>query len=177
MHHLDSDHPRARLLLSLLIAGLGATSFGIWQWRSASVPPQALADGPVNNLSGDVLLSAYRSSTCGCCKGWLEHLKAAGFRVADNVVEDLVAIKRTHRVPVDLSSCHTATVAGYVIEGHVPASAIRSLLRQRPAVAGLAVPGMPLGSPGMESALRGEAYTVFSFTGDGDVRSFQQFGA
>ncbi|MFO8238531.1 MAG: DUF411 domain-containing protein [Prochlorococcaceae cyanobacterium] len=119
-------------------------------------------------------MDAYRSASCGCCKGWLDHIRAAGFTVRDHVVEDLAAIKRNEGVPGELASCHTATVAGYVIEGHVPASAIQRLLQQRPAVAGLAVPGMPLGSPGMESSLGSEPYTVFSFTGDGDYRPFQR---
>ncbi|MGB5135731.1 MAG: DUF411 domain-containing protein [Prochlorococcaceae cyanobacterium] len=154
---------RLALALAALLATAGLAALGARQLRPAPAAP--------------LLVNAYRSASCGCCKGWLDHLKAAGFTVTDHVVEDLAAVKHTHRVPAELSSCHTATVAGYVIEGHVPATAIRKLLQQRPAVAGLAVPGMPLGSPGMESPLRSEPYTVFSFTGDGVARPFQRMGA
>ncbi|QNI79282.1 conserved hypothetical protein (DUF411) [Synechococcus sp. RS9909] len=116
---------------------------------------------------------AYRSSSCGCCKGWLDHLKKAGFTVQDTIVNNLTAIKQRYRVPVALDSCHTATINGYVFEGHVPVSAIEKLLKERPRVAGIAVPGMPLGSPGMESPLKRETYTVFTFTNSGVIKPFQ----
>jgi hypothetical protein len=122
-------------------------------------------------------LNAYRSASCGCCKAWLDHVKAAGFPVVDHVVADIETVKVRHGVPGELASCHTATVAGYVIEGHVPAVAIQRLLKERPAVDGIAVPGMPLGSPGMESGRLREAYTVVAFTASGERRPFQHFGA
>ncbi|MGL6135436.1 MAG: DUF411 domain-containing protein [Prochlorococcaceae cyanobacterium] len=132
---------------------------------------------PPHSPAADPQVDAYRSASCGCCKGWLDHLRTAGFTVRDHVVEDLEAVKLSLGVPGELASCHTATVAGYVIEGHVPVSAMQRLLLQRPAVAGIAVPGMPLGSPGMESPLGAEPYTVFSFTGDGAFRPFQRIEA
>ena len=116
---------------------------------------------------------AYRSASCGCCKGWLDHLRKAGLTVQDNVVDNLTAIKQHYSVPTQLGSCHTATIKGYVIEGHVPVSAIQKLLKERPKVAGIAVPGMPLGSPGMESSLRRETYTVFTFTETGVIEPYQ----
>ncbi|MBV2350385.1 DUF411 domain-containing protein [Synechococcus sp. HK05] len=119
------------------------------------------------------VVAAYRSASCGCCKGWLDHIRKAGFTVQDHVVNNLPAIKRRYGVPGALGSCHTATINGYVIEGHVPVSAIQKLLKERPKVAGIAVPGMPLGSPGMESTLRSETYTVFTFTRTGVIKPFQ----
>lgn len=92
------------------------------------------------------------------------HLRQSGFRVDGRDVADLDAVKRKHGVPARLESCHTAVVAGYVIEGHVPADVIDRLLRERPRIVGLSVPGMPAGSPGMESpGQRAERYDVYAF--------------
>lgn len=120
-----------------------------------------------------MVVSAYRTPSCGCCKGWLDHIKKAGFSVQDHVVNNLTAIKQRYRVPAGLASCHTVRINGSVIEGHVPVSAIEKLLKERPNVAGIAVPGMPLGSPGMESPLKRETYTVFTFTNSGVIKPFQ----
>lgn len=101
---------------------------------------------------------------CGCCNGWVEHLRASGFVVEARDVTDLATVKARLGVPADLASCHTAEIAGYVIEGHVPASAIRRLLREKPQARGLAVPGMPVGSPGMEvPGTAPEEYAVILF--------------
>jgi hypothetical protein len=91
-----------------------------------------------------------KDPNCGCCTAWVEHLRGAGFEPHVNELSDLAPLKKRLAVPPALSSCHTAEVEGYVIEGHVPASAIRRLLAERPSAIGLAVPGMPIGSPGME---------------------------
>ncbi|HEX4575645.1 MAG TPA: DUF411 domain-containing protein [Gemmatimonadales bacterium] len=95
-------------------------------------------------------ITVYKSATCGCCKQWIEHLTAAGFRVVAHDTPDLDAVMTETGVPRQLAACHTALVRGYAIEGHVPADLILRLLKERPAVAGLAVPGMPAGSPGMD---------------------------
>jgi hypothetical protein len=100
------------------------------------------------------------------------HLRGHGYPVTAIDVSDLAAVKQRHGVPPALESCHTAVVEGYVIEGHVPADLIDRLLRERPPVAGLAVPGMPLGSPGMETAGRGEPYQVLTFDRDGKTRVY-----
>ncbi|BBK31075.1 hypothetical protein EDC65_1483 [Stella humosa] len=106
-------------------------------------------------------ITVHKDPSCGCCDGWVEHLRRAGFQVA--VAEgDVQAAKHSLGVPEDLASCHTATVGGYVVEGHVPAHAITRLLAERPTIAGLAVPGMPAGSPGMEGG-RPETYAVIAF--------------
>jgi hypothetical protein len=104
----------------------------------------------------------YKSPTCGCCAKWNEHMKANGFAVTSNDMPDMASIKDKNGVPAPLRSCHTAIVGGYVIEGHVPADVIKKLLRERPQVAGIAVPGMPMGSPGMEGPTK-DTYQVVSF--------------
>ena len=106
-----------------------------------------------------------KSPYCGCCAQWVEHLRRAGFQIQIVDTEDLNPIARQLGVPDDLRSCHTAVVGGYVIEGHVPAADIRRLLAQRPRGTGLAVPGMPVGSPGMEQGNRRQAYNVILFEG------------
>lgn len=91
-----------------------------------------------------------KDPSCGCCSGWVDHIRAAGFQAKVVEPRNLASIKARLGVPRDLHSCHTAEIGGYAIEGHVPASAIRRLLAERPIATGLAVPGMPVGSPGME---------------------------
>jgi hypothetical protein len=96
------------------------------------------------------LVTVYKSPTCGCCGEWVKHMRANGFRVEAKDVADVGPIRRANGVPEALASCHTALVGGYAIEGHVPAADVKRLLRERPAVKGLSVPGMPIGAPGME---------------------------
>lgn len=104
-------------------------------------------------------VTVYKSPTCGCCTKWARHLEAHGFRVRLRDVADLAAVKRRFGVPPEAEACHTAVVEGYVVEGHVPAADVTRLLAEQPPVQGIAVPGMPLGSPGMESP-RPEPYEV-----------------
>ena len=111
-------------------------------------------------------LVVFKTEACGCCNGWVEHLQAAGFEVDARNVTDLMTIKRDAGVPASNSSCHTALVDGYVVEGHVPADVIKRLLAERPDVAGLAVPGMPTGSPGMEGP-GARPYDVLTFDRQG----------
>jgi hypothetical protein len=112
-------------------------------------------------------MQVYRSPTCGCCAKWVDHVKAAGFSPTVHQVEDVSPVKARGGVPGELQSCHTALIGGYVIEGHVPADVIQQLLTERPKVAGIAVPGMPVGSPGMEQGSRVDPYQVIAFTKDG----------
>jgi hypothetical protein len=119
------------------------------------------------------LVQVYKSPTCGCCANWVKHLQDNGF--ATRVVEmaDLGDIKAKNNVPDLAQSCHTATVDGYVIEGHVPAADVKRLLKDRPAVLGLAVPGMPIGSPGMEvPGVKAVNYNVMSFDKKGELTVF-----
>jgi hypothetical protein len=108
-------------------------------------------------------VTVFKTPTCGCCKGWAEHVEKHGFKVVARDLADVTPIKTAHGVPESLRTCHTALVGGYVIEGHVPADVIAKLLKERPKVAGLAVPGMPMGSPGMEGPTS-ERYDVLTFT-------------
>ena len=115
----------------------------------------------------------YKSPTCGCCTEWVAHLRRHGFRVRSEDVAELQPVKARHGVPPELQSCHTALVGGYVVEGHVPADLVERLLRERPKVAGIAVPGMPVGSPGMEvPGARAERYRVLTFDRDGKTEVF-----
>lgn len=123
--------------------------------------------------SSAVVVQVFKSPNCGCCVGWADHMERNGFRVETTDVSDLSAIKRRHGVPADGESCHTALVEDYVIEGHVPAADIERLLAERPAVLGLMVPGMPRGSPGMESPFP-EPYTVYAFHADGQRTVFSE---
>ncbi len=118
-------------------------------------------------------ITVYKSPWCGCCEQWIDHMRARGHRVASQDFEDLDAIKKLSGVPENLQSCHTAVVAGYVIEGHVPAADVARLLAERPEARGLAVPGMPGGSAGMEGA-SAEPYEVLLFRSDGGARVFSR---
>jgi hypothetical protein len=113
-------------------------------------------------------ITVYKSPTCGCCLAWVDHLRANGFTVIVEEMRDLAAIKQKLGVPRDLEACHTATVDGYVVEGHVPAADIRQLLESKPDAKGVAVPGMPIGSPGMERGDEKEAYSVILFGDAGE---------
>jgi hypothetical protein len=116
----------------------------------------------------------YKTKTCGCCAIWVEHLKANGFQTVVTDVPSTAEYRKKHGVPEKLQSCHTAVVGGYAVEGHVPAADIKRLLKEKPKAKGLAVPGMPLGSPGMEGPRR-DAYSVFLFQTDGSASVFQQY--
>ena len=134
-----------------------------------------------SELSGDAVLSAnptitvYRSPSCGCCGKWIDHLREHGFQVDEQVTEDMDTIKQQYGIPEEMASCHTAIANGYAIEGHVPAADVQRLLTEQPAVAGIAVPGMPMGSPGMDMGETQEAFTVFSFDEAGTATAFQEY--
>ena len=117
----------------------------------------------------------YKTVTCGCCKGWVAHMEASGFVVdaRDVNATELMMAKQDGGVPTGMSSCHTAIIDGYVVEGHVPAEQVKQLLAGRPEVAGIAAPGMPTGSPGMEGA-NARPYQVMSFTHDGQAEVFAE---
>ena len=122
-------------------------------------------------------IQVYKAPTCGCCSGWVDHLSANGFEAHVTDLEDVSPVARRLRVPDELRSCHTAEVGGYFIEGHVPAADIRRLLKDRPKKAiGLAVPGMPVGSPGMEQGGFEEPYATLIVDVDRHIRRFADHG-
>lgn len=133
---------------------------------SASAPPSREATVPKPHIT------VFKDPNCGCCKSWVEHLRKHGFDVAVRDTSDVSGAKSTGRVPEALHSCHTAFVNGYVVEGHVPAADIQRMLREKPKLMGLAVPGMPAGSPGMEMGSRVDPYDVVAFNRDGTTRVF-----
>jgi len=123
-------------------------------------------------------IDVYKTATCGCCAIWVDHLREHGFKVTVTDVPNVVPLKQRLGIRPELSSCHTAVVDDYAIEGHVPASDIQRLLREGPRVAGLAVPGMPLGSPGMEmpDPSRHERYDVLAFDRQGGTEVWATHG-
>lgn len=147
------------LILTVVVAALVP-------WSGAVLAEEARAP-----RSEEVVV--YKSPWCGCCEGWVDHMRASGFEVTVREQEDLSAIKRMSGIPEELQSCHTAFVDGYAIEGHVPAGVIEKLLAERPRVRGLAVPGMPIGSPGMEGG-DPEPYEVITFTQGGVSKVYER---
>ena len=125
-------------------------------------------------LGAEQAITVYKTRTCGCCGKCVEHLKANGFAPEVKEVPSMADIRKQFGVPEKLMSCHTAVVQGYSIEGHVPAKDIQRLLKQNPKAKGLAVPGMPAGSPGMEGSRR-DAYSVLLFQDDGTASVFQKY--
>ncbi|CAM5797316.1 DUF411 domain-containing protein [Rhizobacter fulvus] len=134
---------KRRDFLSLAVAGTAFASFPAL--ARPAVPP----------------VEVFKSPYCECCGAWVEHMRAAGFDVKVTLVTDTTAARKRLGMPDKFGSCHTATVAGYVLEGHVPAVEVKKLLSARPVAIGLAVPGMPPGSPGMEVGTRQDPYNVF----------------
>jgi hypothetical protein len=120
-------------------------------------------------------IAVWKTATCGCCGLWVEHMRQSGFEAAVVDVPDLEPIKHKLGVPPSLASCHTALVNGFIVEGHIPADAVRRLLKERPAVAGIAVPGMPVGSPGMEvPGGHKQPYAIIAFDKQGKQSIFER---
>ncbi len=135
------------------------------QISALTAAPAAAADRPV--------ITVYMSPTCGCCGAWVEHLKKNGFGARVHNVPDTAPYRAKYGVPEALGSCHTAVAGGYAIEGHVPAADIKRLLRERPRAKGIAVPGMPMGSPGMEGP-RKDRYETLLFDASGKYVVFER---
>jgi hypothetical protein len=136
----------------------------------------ALAAGALPRANAQAALpplTVYKNATCGCCGEWEKHMRASGFRVESKSLEDVTPVKQKLGVPQALYSCHTAVLGGYVIEGHVPASDVKRLLRERAPVQGLAVPGMVVGSPGMEGGAP-QPYETIAFDARGRTSVFER---
>jgi hypothetical protein len=136
----------------------------------ALVAPAAAQTSSKNPPAAQPIV-VYKTATCGCCTKWVDHLKAAGFAPTVHTLQTMDEAPVRKRIPSELRSCHTATLEGYLVEGHVPADVIRKLLKDKPRVEGIAVAGMPAGSPGMESS-RPEPYDVVAFDANGKTSVF-----
>ena len=154
MNRNSTNHSR-RAFVGLIAAGASILATG----RAFADPRSAI--------------TVWKDPNCGCCTGWVEHLRRNSFTVRVIETANVQAIKAERRVPAELASCHTAEIAGYTIEGHVPARAILRLIAEKPNARGLAVPGMPIGSPGMEGGTP-ETYDVVLF-GAGAPTRFERY--
>ncbi|MGM0450190.1 MAG: DUF411 domain-containing protein [Pseudomonadota bacterium] len=126
----------------------------------------------------DQKLTVFASPTCGCCGDWIEHMREEGFETEKREVSNINRVKKEAGLPRSLASCHTAFIGGYLIEGHVPASDVKRLLREQPSAAGLSVPRMPVGSPGMEMEGEGrDEFDVILFQDNGDQEVFEHYPA
>jgi hypothetical protein len=143
---------------------VAAAAAGLLAGPAAKAAPQAL--------------KVYKTATCGCCKGWITHMRRAGFRPEVVILEDITPLNARYKVPFELSSCHLATVGGYVAVGHIPPADIHRLLKERPKALGLTVAGMPIGSPGMEARDgRAESYDTLLLLGGGRTAVFARHPA
>jgi hypothetical protein len=152
-----------RLALRMPLAALGVLAL--------NHPLLALAANPLEKIT------VWKTPNCGCCKDWVAHLQSNGFQVVTNDVPDTAPMRQKLGLPAKFSSCHTAQLGAYVLEGHVPAQEVRRLLREKPRAVGLAVPGMPVGSPGMEMGDSRDAYDVMLVLADGSSRVYQSYPA
>ena len=153
------------LLLILVFSGL--------VWGAVACTPAAPSQSVGANAPS--VITVYKSPTCGCCDGWIEYVQNHGYRVRVEQIADVTSIKNRYQIPVELQSCHTSLVAGYVVEGHVPIEALEQLLAERPSVKGIAVPGMPIGAPGMEQpGVAAEPYEVLTFDAAGNTAVFSR---
>ncbi len=142
---------------------------------TVDVSAENVWDRQTQTFEKPIDIVVYRSPTCGCCGKWLKHLEKHQFEVRDVITEDMDSIKQKYGIPRQLASCHTAVVDGYVIEGHVPAADIKTLLKDKPDIIGITVPGMPSGTPGMEMGDRKDAFNVISFDKDGHIKVFHSY--
>lgn len=167
--------PLPRLLLSLLVITLAACSQAV---PAPVESAQAAMAGPAPDGKVDTAaarITVHRDAYCGCCHLWIEHLRKAGFEVEDRVEDAMNPVKDRLGIVPEHASCHTAQVDGYVIEGHVPAGDIRRLLREKPPIHGLVLPGMPMGSPGMEvEGVDAPSYTVLALNRDGSTTPYAE---
>jgi hypothetical protein len=150
-----------RFALQLPLALVGAAVF--------TQPLRALAATSANQIT------VWKTPSCGCCHEWVAHLRKSGFEVVTHDVEDTAPVRQKFGLPAKFGSCHTARLGSYVVEGHVPAQELRRLLREQPKALGLAVPGMPMGSPGMEMGNTRDAYDVLLVLADGSSRIYQSY--
>lgn len=158
--------------LAVLLLAVGSAFF--IAACGAAPPPATQAQETTTGTAGTPpVIHVHKDANCGCCNGWIEHMRAAGFTVVARDNDDMLAVKQRLGIPLAQASCHTAEVGGYVIEGHVPARDVLRLLHEQPAARGLVLPGMPVGSPGMESPDgRRQPFTVDLLGKDGTMQAY-----
>ena len=154
--------------LGSMLLSTAAHSHGNNHHGGAALDSRPNNNGPVIHL--------YREASCGCCTKWGNSMLKNGYQVVDHVTDDMQVLKKSEGIPAEMASCHTAFVGGYFIEGHVPAESIDRLLDEMPNLAGLAVPGMPLGSPGMEAPMiKGDSYSVIAISDEGENAVYDSY--
>lgn len=146
--------------------------------RQLLVAAVALAAAPVAFAQPAPVVEVWKTASCGCCKDWIRHMESNGFRINAHDVDSTAEVRSRLGLPEAYSSCHTASIGGYALEGHVPAKEVKRLLREKPAAVGLAVPGMTIGSPGMDTPAYGgrkDPYDVMLVGRDGKARVYQSY--
>jgi hypothetical protein len=150
------------IFLLALLTQTACAEVGIW-------------DNPTAALAKPTEMTVYRSPTCGCCEKWMGHMKKHGFVINEIQSEEMDSVKQQFGIPKALQSCHTARVKAYIVEGHVPAGDVKKLLTTKPKAAGLAAPGMPAGSPGMEMGGNKANFPVLLFDQQGNTETFHDY--
>ena len=160
---------RRSMVIAFSVAALAL--FGAAHIGSVRLQPDL--EAAVQQKPAGPLVEVFKTPTCGCCSQWVEHMRKNGFTVRATDLNDLTQIKKSRGVPDQVQSCHTAVVNGYVVEGHVPAADVQRMLKEKPSIAGIAVGGMPAGSPGMDfPGVTAQPYDVMSFDKSGATRVF-----
>ena len=169
---LNNSLAMIQLTVSLVLIWLVALS--PIEVSAQQVKPSSMAKEPNNSAQ----ITLYRSASCGCCTRWGDHARQAGFQVQEKVIDEMDNLKRSHGITRELSSCHSAFVAGYIVEGHVPEASIRRMLKEKPNIQGLTAPGMPMGSPGMETeGIKPESFDVLAIANDGSTSLFDHYAS
>ncbi len=172
------DLRAAALLMTLALSACARSDAMPATLAAADVSVPSITATSAARTSAMPPMTVHKHESCGCCGLWIEHMQAAGFKVQVRNVSDVSVIKTQLGVPAEMASCHTAEIAGYFIEGHVPAADVKRLLAEKPDARGLALPGMPLGSPGMEHPTgRSQAYTVALVSREGSTMDYSHHAA
>ena len=155
-----------KLLIIASLCGLSLNSYA-----------KTAVENSAKKMDKPIEMTVYRSPSCSCCGKWIQHVEKNNFKVKDVLTQDMHAIKNKYGVSQKMSSCHTAIVNGYAIEGHVPANDIKALLKMKPKIVGISVPGMPIGTPGMEMKRKADAYDVVGFDKNNQSQIFKHYKA
>lgn len=177
--HATAARSLALLLGATILVACAGSGDASTTDESTATPPSSAGGAPGAQTQAATLASAgaidtlavatWKTPTCGCCSQWVEYMRKHGYRVSATDVANVAPVKRQHGLPEDMESCHTSLIGGYVVEGHVPVEDIRRMLAERPDIIGIAAPGMPQGSPGMETGIV-QKYNVMAIGKDGSKK-------